>query len=198
MKRWGLITALLIAVTGCRTDVQTSLWKQIKSLRDEKTELSLQVERLRQDNAALAEQVKTLAGLDRDSRTAVLPVPESIRIGRHSGLYDKSKTDAIADTLIVYLEPIDSAQDVIKAAGDVRVDLWNLAAAQQEAKLKTWKVPAEELNGLWGRGLLGAYYRLNLPLKDALDGDEKELTVRVQFTDYLTGRVLTDQTVIVR
>jgi len=186
---------LLLAAAGCRNEVQTSLWQQIKSLSEEKTELSLEVQRLERENAKLTDQVKTLAAMDRDERLDVLAGPESVRIGRHSGLYDKSGApDGTPDTLVVYLEPIDADQDVIKAPGRVRVELWNLAAdADRQARLKRWDIPPEELRSLWGRGLLGAYYRLQLPLDGILTSNEKELTVRIRFTDYLTGRVLTDQ-----
>lgn len=195
MIRSVWIITLLLAAAGCRNEVQTSLWQQIKSLSEEKTELSLEVQRLERENAKLTDQVKTLAAMDRDERLDVLAVPESVRIGRHSGLYDKSgPPDGTPDTLVVYLEPIDAEQDVIKAPGRVRVELWNLAAdADRQARLKQWDVTPGELRSLWGRGLLGAYYRLQLPLDGILTGDEKELTVRVRFTDYLTGRVLTDQ-----
>jgi len=195
MIRSVWIITLLLAAAGCRNEVQTSLWQQIKSLSEEKTELSLEVQRLERENAKLTDQVKTLAAMDRDERLDVLAAPESVRIGRHSGLYAKSGApDGTPDTLVVYLEPIDVEQDVIKAPGRVRVELWNLAAdADRQARLKQWDVTPEELRSLWGRGLLGAYYRLQLPLDGILTGDEKELTVRVRFTDYLTGRVLTDQ-----
>lgn len=196
MKRWVWIATLLLAATGCRNDLQTSLWEQIKSLSEETTELSLEIEQLRAKNAALTEQVNTLAAIDRDVLASAMVVPHAVRIGRHSGLYDKSKMNQTPDSLVVYLEPIDAAQDTIKAAGSVRVELWNLADANDEPKLKTWQVSAEELKHVWGRGLLGAYYRLRFPLEGVLSGDERELTIRVQFTDYLAGRVLTDQKVI--
>ncbi len=195
MKRWMFILAMVGGMAGCRSDVQTSLWEQIKTLSEEKTELSLEVERLQRENITLAEQISTLTALDKDVRKINLSVPEKIRIGRHSGLYNKTQGQA-PDSLVVYVEPMDAAQDTVKAAGSVQVELWNLAAAPEKAKLAVWEVGADELNTLWGRGLLGAYYRLTFPLQGVLKGDEKELTLTVRFTDYLTGKILTDQKVI--
>lgn len=196
MKRWMLILTLLTGATGCHdADVQTSLWEQVRDLSKEKTELSLEVERLRAENATLAGQVSTLTGLDADVRAAAEVVPVSVRVGRYSGLFDKTR-DGTADSLVVYVEPVDATQDVIKAAGSVAVELWNLGGEPEQARLGTWTVDAETLKGLWGRGLLGAYYRLTFPLAGIAVGDNDELTVRVRFTDYLTGRTLTDQRVI--
>lgn len=195
MKRWMFIVALVGGIAGCRNEVQTSLWEQIETLSEEKTELSLEVERLQRENKTLAEQVSTLTALDKDVRTAGLSVPEKIRIGRHSGLYNKTQGET-PDSLVVYVEPMDAAQDIIKAAGRVQVELWNLIAAPERAKLATWNVEADALTMLWGRGLLGAYYRLTFPLQGVLKGDEKELTLTVRFTDYLTGKTLTDQCII--
>ena len=125
MKRWMILAALMAAAAGCHNGTDTSLWQQLKTLREEKSDLSLQVEQLRQDNTALTRQIETLAGLDGDARAAGLVVPEAIRIGRHTGFYDKTN-DGQKDSLVVYLEPLDDEQDVIKSAGRVEAELWNL------------------------------------------------------------------------
>lgn len=196
MKRWILIAAMMGALAGCQTSVDESLWSQIETLSEKKTELSLQVERLQQENETLTEQVQTLSAIDKDTRLAWLPAVQQIRIGRYSGLYNKEDQQQAPDSLIVYVEPIDAAQDTVKAAGSVQVELWNLTAVPEKAKLATWEVGAEELKSLWGRGLLGAYYRLTFPVQEVLKGDEKELTLAVRFTDYLNGKTLTAQKVI--
>ncbi len=196
MKRWLFIAAILAGAAGCSTDVQTSLWEQNKALSKEKTALSLEVERLERENTTLSKQVETLTAITKEARTEALVVPETLVIGRHTGLYDKSNRGT-ADSLVVYVEPRDAKQDTIKAAGGVKVELWNLNAAPEQARLATWEVGPEELKGLWGRGLLGAYYRLTFPLEGVLKGNETELTVKVEFTDYLAGKTLTEQRVIV-
>lgn len=199
MKRWMLIAVLAAGMAGCRSDldVQTSLWDQIKTLSEEKTELTLQNERLEQENETLTQQVQTLATIDADVRLAALSVPESIRIGRHTGFYDKTN-NGTPDELVVYIEVRDAMQDTIKAPGQVRAELWRLSAPPAEARLGAWDISAADLSRTWGRGLTTAYYRLAFPLDGVLADGEKEFTLRVQFTDYQTGRVLTDQRVITR
>lgn len=191
------MAAMMAMATGCRNQDHTSLWQQIRSLSEENSKLTVQVEQLKRDNVTLTEQVETLAAIEPDVRIAAMTVPESIRIARHTGFYDKT-SDGKPDSLIVHLEPFDANQDAVKAAGRVEVELWNLAASSEQARLGLWQVNADELKGLWGRGLTGSYYRLTFPLEDILKGDEKELTVRVRFTDYVTGRILTDQRVVKR
>ncbi len=196
MRQGVLILLLVFTAAGCHHGrVEDSLWQQVSELSDETSRLSLDVQRLQEENTALTAQLQTLAGIDQDIRISALVVPETLRIGRHCGLYDKSKGNGAPDTLVVYLKPTDAEQDTIKAAGRVQVQLWNLAAADNP-KLKQWDISPEALRRLWGRGLFGAYYRLQLPLEGILEGDEKELNIRVQFTDYLTGRVLTSQKAI--
>ena len=197
MKQRWLFVILIAGAAGCRNETQTAQWEQIGSLRDERTELSLRVQRLEDENAALDERVKTLTGLDSAARLAGLVVPECIHIGRHSGIYDKTD-DGTPDNLVVYLEPVDATQDVIKAAGAVQVELWDLAAVPEQAKRATWNIEAEALKTLWGRGLTGAYYRLIFPLDDLVHDDTRQWTLTVRFTDYLTGKVLTAQQVISR
>lgn len=199
MKRWMLIAVLAAGMAGCRSDldVQASLWEQIKTLSDERTELKLQNERLERENAALTQQVKTLAAIDADARLAGLSVPESVRIGRLTGFYEKTNNSP-PDELVVYVEVRDAMQDMVKAPGAVHVELWRLSAPPAEARLGVWDVSADELSRMWGRGLTTAYYRLTFPLDSVLADGDKEFTLRVQFTDYLTGRVLTDQCVITR
>jgi len=199
MKRWMLISVLAAGMAGCRSDldVQTSLWDQVKTLGDERTELKLQNERLERENEALTQQIKTLAAIDAEVRLAALSIPENIRIGRHSGLYGKTR-DSRKDELVVHLEVRDAVQDAIKAPGAVRVELWRLSDPPAEARLGVWDISADELSRMWGKGLTAAYYRLTFPLDDVLANADKEFTLRVEFTDYLTGRELTDQRVITR
>ena len=199
MKRWMLIAALAAGMAGSRShlDVQASLWEQIKTLSDERTELKLPNERLERENAALTQQVKTLAAIDADVRLAALSVPESVRIGRLTGFYEKTNNSP-PDELVVYVEVRDAMQDTVKAPGAVRVELWRLSAPPAEARLGVWDVSASDLSRMWGRGLTTAYYRLTFPLDSVLADGDKEFTLRVQFTDYLTGRILTDQRVITR
>jgi hypothetical protein len=151
--------------------------------------------RLAAENKQLKEQIATLMGIDKPARTEALSTITSIEITSRSGLYDKNK-DNKKETLIVYLKPIDDMGDVIKAAGAVDVELWNLNAKPQEALLKSWAIEPKELKKNWSGSLMTCYYKLQFDVNSVLTGKEKDLTLKAQFTDYLTGKVLKGQQVI--
>jgi hypothetical protein len=143
----------------------------------------------------LKNQLEGLMGINKPARIDAISTITSIDITRRSNLYDKND-DKKKETLIVYLRPIDDMGDCIKAAGAVEVQLWNLSAEPNEALLKSWEIVPEELKKTWSGSLLTSYYKLQFDADDILTGKEKDLTLKVQFTDYLTGKVLKEQRVI--
>ncbi|MEN8127239.1 MAG: hypothetical protein ABFR90_05470 [Planctomycetota bacterium] len=196
MKRWidiFILIALIAMLVGCGGRNQQP-WDTLKECEQENTELSLRVQSLEAENTQLTEQVNTLSALDTTARLEALDTLEEIRIGKRTGFYDKDK-DGTNETLVVYLEPLDTALDYVKAVGEVKIELWNLNAASDKAKLDEWTVKPDELHPTWGGSIFAAYYRIKLPLGNA-SIQKKEYTVKVTFTDYLSGKVLTDQKVI--
>lgn len=208
----GFLSAILLA--GCQdTRERDSLAAQVEQLTQEKTQLQRQVEQSEAQNKQFKEQVQVLAALPQEAKLENLRSLKSIHIGRYTGFYDKDK-DGRAEKLIVYVQPLDEEGDKIKAAGDVDVQLWDLSKGQLNpanaggsALLGQWHVTPGELKKLWFDTLLAINYRLAFDLPagiapDALTGDSglghplRDLTVKVTFTDYLTGRVLTEQKVI--
>ena len=184
---------LIMLLTGCGD--RKVLWADMEKLKRQNTDLSLQVQKLQQENTQLNEQVDTLAGMDKGVRLQALETLETIRLGRRTGLYDLDE-NGTKETLVVYVEPLDTAQDYVKAIGSIRVELWNLNALEAKAKLAEWTLTPVEAQKLWGGNIFASYYRLPFPVTDILSGNEKELTVKVTFTDYLSGKVLGDQTTI--
>jgi hypothetical protein len=195
--KYRLVVAALAVcalVLGCDRGTEKTLFDQIKLLAEEKTELKLQVEKLQDDNEELTKRVKTLSALGPEIRLGVLGRLESIEISGRSGLYDKDK-DGTKETLVVYVRTIDDAGDAIKAAGSVEVQLWDLEA-EDNARLAQWRIKPEELKRLWSSTVMTSYFRLTFDVSELLRDNEKELTVKVTFTDYITGNILRKQRVI--
>jgi len=194
---FGLLSAILLA--GCQdTRERDSLAAQVEQLTQEKPQLQRQIEQAEAQNKQLKEQVQVLAALPENVKLENLRLLASIKIGRYSGFYDKDK-DGRKEKLIVYVQPLDEEGDKIKAAGDVDVQLWDLSKSESGALLGQWHVTPGELKKLWFDTLLTINYRLSFDLPASIDpaalaGDS--LTVKVTFTDYLTGRVLTEQKAI--
>ena len=189
----------LLFLAGCQNTRQNdSLTAQIEQLTQEKAQLQKQIEQSDAQNKQLKEQVEVLAGLPKEAKLENLRSLATIKIGRYSGFYDKDK-DGKAEKLIVYVQPLDEQGDKIKAAGDVDVQLWDLSKSESGALLGQWHVAPGELKKLWFDTLLTVNYRLAFDLPASIDpsalaGDS--LTVKVTFTDYLTGRKLTEQKAI--
>lgn len=196
MKRWidiFILIALAGILVGCGRSTQRP-WKTLKDCAQKNTDLSMQIQALESENTQLAEQVNTLSALDPAARLEALDTLEKIRIGKRTGFYDKDN-DSANETLVVYLEPLDAAQDFIKAVGKVNVQLWDLNAAEDKAKLGEWTIEPAELHPTWGGTIFTGYYRIKLPLETIPD-QQKDYTLKITFTDYLSGKVLTDQKVI--
>lgn len=185
---------LMIALSGCN-DSQSRQWDQIKQLEQEKLEQAMRADALAQENETLRQQVDTLSGLNKNIRLTQLSTLTAIKLDKRTGLYDKND-DRIKDSLLVYLEPTDAQQDYIKAVGTVKVELWNLANPAHQAKLAEWVLEPAELQKHWAGNVFSAYYRMPLNLNGTVTGKEKELTVKVTFTDLLSGKVLTAQKAI--
>jgi outer membrane murein-binding lipoprotein Lpp len=187
-----LLTAML---TGCGGGREPFLWNDMNRLKAENRELAMQVEQLKAQTDQLSEQIETLSGLDGDARMQELDTLVKVRLGKRTGLYDMDK-DGTNETLVVYVEPLDRSQDYVKAVGRVEVELWNLDAPPAEARLADWTLAPDEIQKHWGGTIFTGYYRLLFPVAEILNGQEKKLTVRVTFTDWLSGKVLRDQTTI--
>ena len=187
------MTALLVSA-GCGDGAKTSLFGQIKSLGEEKTDLKMQVQQLEVENKELSEQVETLTAIGTKARIDALERIERIELGKMTGLFDKDK-DGVEESLIVYIRTIDGAGDLVKAAGSVEVALWDLDVPANP-HLADWEVKPDELTKAWTPTLLTNYYRLKFDISGLLDDAKKELTVKVVFTDYVTGKVHRDQRVI--
>ena len=82
-----------------------------------------------------------------------------------------------------------------KAAGLVDVQLWNLGGSPQGAMIGQWRVEPPTLRELWSASLLTINYRLKFELPPAAVAAASPLTVRVQFTDMLSGQVFNEQRV---
>ena len=188
---------LVFCLLGCGNDSSNSLWEQIRRLGREKTDLKLQVEKLESENEDLSEQVEKLSALGAEKRVDVLSKTARIKIGRRSGLFDRDN-DGKKEKLIVYVKTIDEAGDAVKAAGQAAVQLWDLNAEQGEALLGKWEIGPGELTKMWAGTVMTNYYRLVFDVSELVKAEQQELTVKVRFTDYVTGKVFREQKVIGR
>ena len=194
---YAILTGCLLAIApGCDSaGSRTSVTKEIVTLRQEKTQLTSQFERFKSENEQLKEHIQVLSGLPPEVNLEKLDRLQRIKISGYTNLYDKDK-DGTKEKLVVYLQPIDRDGDIIKAAGAVDVQLWDLNKNNGQALLGQWHLEPAELKKLWFTKFITTSYRLMLDVADKINEYEEPLTVNVTFTDYLTGKVFKEQKVI--
>ena len=190
---FSAVFCLAAFVTGCSgPDKGLPLFDEVNRLKDEKAQLEKRIEQTEAEKEQLEKQNKVLSGLPAEVKGEKLYRLEAVRIGRLTNLYDKND-DGKKEKLIVYIQPIDQDGDIIKAAGSVEVKLWNLNNEDGKAELGEWKVGPDELKKLWFAAMMAVNYRLAFDVGDKVKDYTEPLTVRVAFTDYLTGKVFKEQ-----
>lgn len=186
----------LLPITGCATpNDKEPLAAKIEQLTQENKIFQEQIEQSNTENKQLKNQIQVLSGLPKEVKLENLNRLESVKIGRYTGFFDKDN-DGKKEKLIVYIQPVDEQGDTIKATGAVDVQLWDLNKTDGQALLGQWKVEPGELKKLWFATLITINYRLTFEVADKIESLEEPLTVKVTFTDYLTGKVFIEQKVI--
>jgi hypothetical protein len=174
---------------GCRTSkADLPVWQSNKRLLQKNNELEVKIKTLETENKQLKQQADTLANLDKDVRIENLYHIQSIYINTPTGIYTKEKDQK--PRLIIYFSPLDDAGDSIKASGSLEVELWNIGGKQQEALVHKWEIAPNKLKKDWGSALMGSFYRITLDLPENMP-ESGDFLIRVSFTDYLSGKVLT-------
>lgn len=192
----GFLMTMMTLLAGCGigSERKDPLEIKVQNIEMEKTELMRDLQQCKAENVQLTEQIKALSALGADRSLAVYKLTD-IRITRYSNFYDKNN-DGKREKLIVYIQPLDTAGDIVKAAGTVDVQLWNLNNLTGQALLGQWRVDPNELHKNWFSALISSSYRLTFDTPEALDVLAEPLTVKVTFTDYLTGEIFRTQAAI--
>lgn len=187
----------LCFIAGCESNAgpENPLSEQVETLTRDKREMMRQIEQLESKNKDLRKQINTLHGFTNDVSFKDLYEVQSIKITKHTNLFDKDK-DGKKETLIVYLQPIDQDGDIIKAPADVYVQLLDLDKDRDPLVLGKWRVTPAQLRKLWVDALIKTNYRLTFDIAGKVPDPDKTLTVMVTFIDYLTGKVFEEQKLI--
>ena len=186
---------LLSLACGCDNANRKPPAEELQTLRRQTAQLTGEVQRLTAENTQLQKRLQTLARVPDDVRLEELYRVKSLKISRYTNLYDKDR-DGKKEKLIIYFQPMDEDGDVIKSPGAVDVQLWDLNRDENQALLGQWRVDANQLRKLWFSTIVTINYRLTFDIADKVQNFDEPLTVKVTFTDYLTGKVFKEQRVI--
>jgi len=180
------------AMSGCRRVDLFQKDKKIRKLEGDLASARKELDRAREDlNSARSQladkqkQIETLRGLGPD-RLKKLFYVQTISLGKYTGgadFDDKPGDDGIK----VFLKPIDSNGDTIKAAGSVAVQLYDLAQPEDKTLIGEYKWSVDEVAKAFSGGFIAYQFTFKCPWKSG-PPVHKDITVRVEFTDYLTGK----------
>ncbi len=189
------VSTLLLVLAGCGIGSERKHPAELKAekLTREKAALTGDAQQYQAEIEQLRAQIQALSALPKDQRVNPYELT-SLRVARLSNFFDKDG-DGKQEKLIVYLQPVDAEGDIVKAAGTVSVQLWNLSHPNGEALLGEWKVGPDQLRKLWFDSFTTGY-RLTFDRPAAVGVFFEPLTLKVTFMDYLTGQSFRAQQVI--
>jgi outer membrane murein-binding lipoprotein Lpp len=170
-------------------------------LRKENHELRSKLEDLERREKGHASQIRALES--RGSTTAPslssehldrLFTTHGIKLGRLTGPADLDPKTPGNEGLKVYAVPTDAQGQPLKAAGSFVVEAFDLAKGENN-RVGRWEFPLDQAEKNWfGQAMLYTYV-LSAPWQGQ-PPQADELTLRVAFTDALTGRTFTEQKVV--
>lgn len=188
----ALAAALLLA--GCQAPHRQAAEQNVE-LTDKQAQVSRlqdQVAKLKSQINELESQIATLQGLG-EKRLDVVFHPQRIELGKMNSGFREAGQSADAGVR-VFVRPVDEQGSTIKAAGDVRVELFDLANPADRQYLGFCSYPADQVSKYWVTAFASQYaFECRWP---GTPPAHPEVTVRVVFVDYLTGKTLTAQAVV--
>lgn len=138
----------------------------------------------------LTRQVETLHGWGAD-KPVDLFAPVTIEILSRSGGYDDDGAPG-DDGVVVYVRPRDADGHAVKVPGAIRIELTDASVlgAQRSVGVYDFDGPSE-LRSMWYAAFGTDHYTARCPFFPGVDPPAgPEVTVNVQFRDYLTGATL--------
>jgi len=186
---WVLGAGALLAATGCDGAGTSERFRQLDGqIRD----LSDQVDKLTRESAvkdalieAQQKQITTLQGLG-NKRLGKLYHVAAIKLDRLTGGDDYDGKPG-HDGVTVYLQPVDQDGHVVKAAGGIRIELFDLANPDGQLRIGEYRLDVDHARKAWHGRLMTHHYTVKCPWRIGPPKHD-EITVRAEFTDYLTGK----------
>jgi len=160
---------------------------QIKQLRNELADTRSQVEKLNK-------QLTVLRGFTADRMEYLVRV-DQVKFGRFTRGYDENK-DGLDEGINVYVVLNDELGDKIKAAGEVGIELWDLAADEGRRLIQKRRYGLSEVADHWLSGFMTDHYKFRLAWSKEKRPSHPNLTLKLNFKEALTGNVFEIQKLI--
>jgi hypothetical protein len=199
ISRGGLLMFSVVivsaALTGCDgMNLNPFQDKKVKQLTADLQTARAETELARKDAdsakielARKQKRIDTLVALGPD-RLQKLFYPVSLKLGQYTGGADLNGQGG-DDGVKVFLRPIDANGDTIKAAGSVTIQLYDLAQPPDKTLIGEYKWSIDQVAKAFSGGFGAYHYTFTCPWKNGPPKHD-QITVRLEFTDYLTGKTL--------
>jgi hypothetical protein len=176
---------------GCGSPSQANidLRKQNQTLQDQIASLNRRHDADAATITGLQSKIGTVPTLPRSTLDELFTV-HGLRFGSLTGGDRSDPKKPYDDSLKVYVVPIDDDGQPLKAAGAFRVEAFDLALPTNQ-KIGQWDFSIEQARNAWNGAMFSYGYVLDCPWQTT--PTHADLTIKVQFTDPLTGRVFTEQ-----
>ena len=182
----AIVILSVVFLVGCSKPNSANI-----ELRKKNQELQTKVDQLQKryqgDQATIASLQSQKGSLP------TLPTTRMAELFTCTGLEINKLTGYRKDGLKVYVVPTDAAGDVLKTAGAVTVEAYDLARKDQPL-LGRWEFPVADAGKNWYESMIVRGYALTCDI--AQPTAPSEITIRATFTDALTQRTFTAQRVI--
>jgi hypothetical protein len=193
----GLVVAFAALCGGCGEGQDAQFAAEAKKVIKAESETARLQRELAEARDLLAQrdrQVAELLGLGGPERMKKLYLVQRISLGAGTAAVDLDNKPG-DDGVKVYLEPIDQYGSVLKAPGSVTVQLYDLAAEAKDNLVGQCRYDVDQAAKCWSSGFVAYWYGFTCPWK-AGPPKHDQITVRVEFVDYLTGKKFEAQTIV--
>jgi hypothetical protein len=179
-----LLFFAVLSITGCGgnpSKANIELRKELQATQQQNADLKLQHE----------SDLATISSLkERQNVVATLPEDRVGKLFTTHGIVFSRLTTADQKMLKVYVTPTDDQAQRLKAAGAIVVEAFDLARPDNQ-RIGEWQFTTEEAKSKWNGEMMLYAYVLECPWQNA--PGSSNVTVKVTFTDELTGRAFTAQ-----
>jgi hypothetical protein len=179
-----VVASLLTVSAGCGSPntANVDLRKERQALQEQVASLESEVEQLRLQLRVIEGERGTIETLPQDRLSLLFTV---------GGLDVNRLTQRTDGGLEVYVQPLEGSGDLLKAAGAMTVEAFDLSATEQ-VRIAMWEFPLEDARDLWQKGGLFSGYRLvcDWPADVTPPAAGQPILLKIAFTDGLTGRTM--------
>jgi hypothetical protein len=189
LLRCVVLLPLLPLLSGCLGPFKANiaLRKEVHKQREQIAKLESQRQAEQQQMLALERSATTVPVLPA-GRLANLYVAQGLAFGKLTGGASSRDDLGHHDLVKVYVTPTDQEGQSLKAAGSLKVNVFDLSKADSPLLAsREWSTP-EAMKAWFGRAMLYCYV-LEVPLER--QPSQPEVTISVTFTDELTQRQIT-------